>query len=181
MYLCPKLSHLKFWVNFLGEKVRLIREYTRYTFNLLFAELRSTLFWQSKDKTGDEKDMYEELLTHAELQGNINKINCELTGYYFQTVFVADFSRSNKKRETVAHFFELFLTFLFSVLSEQRQGERLLRPASELASFSLPLQLLNIFTNKFSACQSRTPLSISHRTYLGNNQPSQSDTEDLVL
>ena len=32
---------------------------------------------QVKDKPEDERDMYEELLTHAEIQGNVTKINCE--------------------------------------------------------------------------------------------------------
>lgn len=33
--------------------------------------------FQNKDKAEGERDAYEELLTHAELQGNINKINCK--------------------------------------------------------------------------------------------------------
>ena len=37
--------------------------------------------------TEGERDMYEELLTHAELQGNINKINCKFRIDLFSYIY----------------------------------------------------------------------------------------------
>jgi len=51
-------------------------------FVLLFVSIEIVtvfFYWQSNAEPEEERDMYEELLTHTELQGNINQINCKFT------------------------------------------------------------------------------------------------------